>query len=238
MEDDPHGNLLGFLGSETVGIGENPAEVIQIEVPEHVLDFVKEARPLPFLSGPLAKGTHGEAMRFIVGLAFDIVHPPAGESGEELQHPLVQMLKVGLTHTVKAIYLVSNELVIGEENRLFRKVIQGTANPLDQSPVFSHVISSLPDELRNLLNGVSVFVGEENTDCRLAGIPTGGPVHVDKEFSHVWARQGSNLRPTGYEPAALPLSYGPTLSYSFPFPPCKKTDLRGVDLVPAEAFNM
>lgn len=24
-----------------------------------------------------------------------------------------------------------------------------------------------------------------------------------------WARQGSNLRPTGYEPAALPLSYGP-----------------------------
>ena len=24
-----------------------------------------------------------------------------------------------------------------------------------------------------------------------------------------WARQGSNLGPTGYEPAALPLSYGP-----------------------------
>jgi hypothetical protein len=26
-----------------------------------------------------------------------------------------------------------------------------------------------------------------------------------------WARQDSNLRPTGYEPAALPLSYEPTL---------------------------
>ncbi len=26
-----------------------------------------------------------------------------------------------------------------------------------------------------------------------------------------WARQGSNLRPTGYEPAALPLSYEPSL---------------------------
>ena len=25
-----------------------------------------------------------------------------------------------------------------------------------------------------------------------------------------WARQDSNLRPTGYEPAALPLSYRPT----------------------------
>jgi hypothetical protein len=25
-----------------------------------------------------------------------------------------------------------------------------------------------------------------------------------------WARQDSNLRPTGYEPVALPLSYGPT----------------------------
>ncbi len=24
-----------------------------------------------------------------------------------------------------------------------------------------------------------------------------------------WAQQGSNLRPTGYEPGALPLSYGP-----------------------------
>jgi hypothetical protein len=28
----------------------------------------------------------------------------------------------------------------------------------------------------------------------------------------LWARQDSNLQPTGYEPAALPLSYGPTLS--------------------------
>ena len=27
-----------------------------------------------------------------------------------------------------------------------------------------------------------------------------------------WARQGSNLGPTGYEPAALPLSYGPTVT--------------------------
>lgn len=25
-----------------------------------------------------------------------------------------------------------------------------------------------------------------------------------------WARQGSNLRPIGYEPTALPLSYGPS----------------------------
>ena len=29
-------------------------------------------------------------------------------------------------------------------------------------------------------------------------------------LSSWWARQGSNLRPTGYEPAALPLSYGPS----------------------------
>ena len=26
-----------------------------------------------------------------------------------------------------------------------------------------------------------------------------------------WARQDSNLRPTGYEPGALPLSYGPVV---------------------------
>ena len=32
-----------------------------------------------------------------------------------------------------------------------------------------------------------------------------------------WARQGSNLRPTGYEPAALPLSYGPP---AYPKPLC------------------
>jgi hypothetical protein len=31
-------------------------------------------------------------------------------------------------------------------------------------------------------------------------------------FAAKWARQDSNLRPTGYEPAALPLSYEPTLS--------------------------
>ncbi len=29
----------------------------------------------------------------------------------------------------------------------------------------------------------------------------------------LWARQGSNLRPSGYEPRALPLSYGPMLKY-------------------------
>ncbi len=28
-----------------------------------------------------------------------------------------------------------------------------------------------------------------------------------------WARQGSNLVPAGYEPAALPMSYGPTLRH-------------------------
>ena len=28
--------------------------------------------------------------------------------------------------------------------------------------------------------------------------------------SQVWARQVSNLRPVGYEPTALPLSYGPS----------------------------
>ena len=27
----------------------------------------------------------------------------------------------------------------------------------------------------------------------------------------LWARQDSNLRPSGYEPRALPLSYGPPL---------------------------
>ena len=33
-----------------------------------------------------------------------------------------------------------------------------------------------------------------------------------------WARQGSNLPPAGYEPAALPLSYGPvSLAYARSF---------------------
>ena len=33
---------------------------------------------------------------------------------------------------------------------------------------------------------------------------------ISDEFSLTWwARQGSNLRPIGYEPTALPLSYGP-----------------------------
>ncbi len=31
----------------------------------------------------------------------------------------------------------------------------------------------------------------------------------DREVGVGWARQGSNLRPIGYEPTALPLSYGP-----------------------------
>ncbi len=29
------------------------------------------------------------------------------------------------------------------------------------------------------------------------------------EAGHKWARQDSNLEPIGYEPTALPLSYGP-----------------------------
>ena len=31
-----------------------------------------------------------------------------------------------------------------------------------------------------------------------------------------WARQGSNLRPIGYEPTALPLSYRPGAQSSYP----------------------
>jgi hypothetical protein len=37
----------------------------------------------------------------------------------------------------------------------------------------------------------------------------------DNQFfgeKYLWARQDSNLRPSGYEPRALPLSYGPGLS--------------------------
>ena len=37
----------------------------------------------------------------------------------------------------------------------------------------------------------------------------GVPSFADSEFGW-WARQDSNLRPTGYEPVALPLSYRPT----------------------------
>ena len=40
-------------------------------------------------------------------------------------------------------------------------------------------------------------------------------------FAAKWARQDSNLRPTGYEPAALPLSYEPTL------PPMKSFTFHG-----------
>jgi hypothetical protein len=32
---------------------------------------------------------------------------------------------------------------------------------------------------------------------------------MPEAFINVWARQDSNLRPSGYEPRALPLSYGP-----------------------------
>ncbi len=32
---------------------------------------------------------------------------------------------------------------------------------------------------------------------------------MDNHFLMRWARQDSNLRPSGYEPRALPLSYGP-----------------------------
>lgn len=31
-----------------------------------------------------------------------------------------------------------------------------------------------------------------------------------------WARQDSNLEPTGYEPVALPLSYGPSAGELYP----------------------
>ena len=52
-------------------------------------------------------------------------------------------------------------------------------------------------------------------------IPLGGSqsyaVGEEFEFSKLlglkwWARMGSNQRPTGYEPVALPLSYGPQTS--------------------------
>ena len=40
-------------------------------------------------------------------------------------------------------------------------------------------------------------------------------------FAAQWARQDSNLRPTGYEPAALPLSYEPIL------PPMQSSTFHG-----------
>jgi hypothetical protein len=42
-----------------------------------------------------------------------------------------------------------------------------------------------------------VFIGRNGTPVKCAA-------------PYVWARQGSNLRPNGYEPSALPLSYGPS----------------------------
>ena len=46
---------------------------------------------------------------------------------------------------------------------------------------------------------------------RGSGRRRGRPERASSQYSTVWwARQGSNLGPTGYEPAALPLSYGPT----------------------------
>jgi hypothetical protein len=35
------------------------------------------------------------------------------------------------------------------------------------------------------------------------------------QWSLLWARQDSNLRPTGYEPGALPLSYEPLILYIY-----------------------
>ena len=35
-------------------------------------------------------------------------------------------------------------------------------------------------------------------------------VKVPPKFGQKWARKDSNLRPSGYEPRALPLSYGPS----------------------------
>ena len=41
-----------------------------------------------------------------------------------------------------------------------------------------------------------------------------------------WARQGSNLGPAGYEPDALPLSYGPVGFNLFTRPsPCQERDV-------------
>gem|GEM_PF-5988870 len=40
-------------------------------------------------------------------------------------------------------------------------------------------------------------------------------VGENHESAHEWARQDSNLRPNGYEPSALPLSYGPPVKPSW-----------------------
>ncbi len=58
----------------------------------------------------------------------------------------------------------------------------------------------------------------------MAGAATRPPgvLSIASSGSPWWARQGSNLRPIGYEPTALPLSYGPdTAFYAGPPPPAK-----------------
>ncbi len=41
----------------------------------------------------------------------------------------------------------------------------------------------------------------------------GAAAATDREVTKWWARQDSNLRATGYEPGALPLSYGPARGF-------------------------
>ena len=56
----------------------------------------------------------------------------------------------------------------------------------------------------------------------------------------IWARQDSNLRPSGYEPRALPLSYGPAKGQKnynmFRPPPHLTSPLRGEEFVTTFPF--
>jgi hypothetical protein len=54
-----------------------------------------------------------------------------------------------------------------------------------------------------------------NADVRRDGYPGKKRLRVPKSCQQWWARPDSNQGPTGYEPAALPLSYEPTGSQSY-----------------------
>jgi hypothetical protein len=61
-----------------------------------------------------------------------------------------------------------------------------------------------------------ICVGEGARRGRNSGVRMGDACMRGSARRSWWAQQGSNLRPNGYEPSALPLSYGPDAGRSLP----------------------
>jgi len=108
-------------------VGDEAPKILHRHTLQEVPDFLDEFVSFAFLTASLAERMLRQSMGRMVDLPIHTVHPPPGKAGEEVEGVAVQVIEMGLAHFVEPVYLIGDELVVGEEHGLIRRDLDGQA---------------------------------------------------------------------------------------------------------------